>query len=453
MRRFGEGLLSATGPPGAKKRLYHEYLFDSIGKVGDNRLNPRPYGSARDLPSVVEMRRQLAGAKLLTRVIARDQRQGLIALEAEMSALCDLADRFYDLLGPRHWIFTDHLPVDAIDELLRTTATVDEAEAGLIEIIADRVRGPYSQMGLLRSEPLRARRAKLERARQHYIDEQWDSCALVLTTVMDGFISDVEPTVRRGLHARDADEMVAWDSLVGHHKGLTAVMPTFLKPCKHRQDEEVFELYRHGIVHGTVVNYNNRVVATKAWNMLGAVVDWAEAKKKAAIPPEPPPTLRGTLTLLARLAEDKRYRDKFEPWSKSAEQVGFDDLDVVQSARRFLASWQAHRWGLMVDFLPQAALTPGSTPGRRAAEAKMIYEHTPLTAFDIAGVGFPHPHVAEIHGNATIGDRTGTLEMRWLCTDEAGDVAKPVDEGARWVLAVYPPHTFIKEGNTSPARE
>jgi hypothetical protein len=30
----------------------------------------------------------------------------------------------------------------------------------------------------------------------------------------------------------------------------------------------VFELHRHGIVHGTLVNYNNPVVATRAWNVL-----------------------------------------------------------------------------------------------------------------------------------------------------------------------------------------
>ena len=46
---------------------------------------------------------------------------------------------------------------------------------------------------------------------------------------------------------------------------------TFTKTIKKRVDSEVFEVYRHGIVHGSVVNFDNIVVATKAWNMLFAV--------------------------------------------------------------------------------------------------------------------------------------------------------------------------------------
>ena len=94
------------------------------------------------------------------------------------------------------------------------------------------------------------------------------------------------------MHAREPDEMVAWDSLVGHHKGLLAVMPEFLRTFKKRRDDEVFELHRHGIVHGTITNYNNKVVATKAWNMLGAVADWAAAKEKEAELAEPKPAHR-----------------------------------------------------------------------------------------------------------------------------------------------------------------
>lgn len=242
-----------------------------------DRERPSPYGSAHDLPSVIEMRQMLAGMKLLTRVVARDQRKSLLQLEQEMNGLFDLVDRFYAILGDRHWIFTDHLPVSEVETLLASATTPDDAEEGLIGIISDRVCGAYWQMGLNGNEAMRARRHGLERARQHYVAERWDSCALGLATIMDGFINDVEPDVRRGLHAREPEEMVAWDSLAGHHMGLTAVMPVFLRTFKRRHEEEVFELHRHGIVHGTVVSYDNKIVASKAWNMLAAVVDWSTA--------------------------------------------------------------------------------------------------------------------------------------------------------------------------------
>lgn len=414
--------------------------------MGENRYGSAPYGSAHDLPSVVEMRQMLAGMKFLTRLVARDQRQNLIKLEGEMNALVDLGDQFYDILGERHWIFTDHLPVSEVEALLATASTEMAAEAGLIKIIAERVRGPHWQVGLLSHEAMQPRRANLERARQHYLDEQWDSCALVLGTVMDGFMNDVEPSTRRGLHAREPDEMVAWDSLAGHHKGLTAVMPVFLKSCKRRQDEEVFEVHRHGIVHGTVVNYNNQIVATKAWNMLSAVVDWAVGRRKAAVPTELKPTLRSTFALLVQHAEKNRYREKFQPWLMTSDEAGFAELELVQQATRFLESWRAKRWGLVAESLPSILVKDDAAPGKRALRARETYERSPLIQFEITKASFPQASVAVIHGTATIGDKSGPVEIRWIHERADGSLAKLGDEDARWVLAVYPPHTFIKDG-------
>ncbi|MBK9343935.1 MAG: hypothetical protein IPN07_13140 [Dehalococcoidia bacterium] len=98
---------------------------------------------------------------------------------------------------------------------------------------------------------------------------------LHLIAVMDGFVNDFEPGERQGLHSRQPGEMAAWDSVVGHHMGLTHAMATFTKTIKKRVGDEVFELHRHGIMHGSVVRFDNVVVATKAWNMLFAVADWA----------------------------------------------------------------------------------------------------------------------------------------------------------------------------------
>ena len=54
---------------------------------------PLPYGSAEDLPSFVELRQLLRGGKLLTRVVARDQRKQLIEVEeGKRFALVSVAD-------------------------------------------------------------------------------------------------------------------------------------------------------------------------------------------------------------------------------------------------------------------------------------------------------------------------------------------------------------------------
>ena len=68
---------------------------------------------------------------------------------------------------------------------------------------------------------LRERFNQIMRAREHYDADQFDSCTLHLLAIMDGFVNDVEPQTRKALSSRNADEMVAWDHVVGHHLGLT----------------------------------------------------------------------------------------------------------------------------------------------------------------------------------------------------------------------------------------
>ena len=97
--------------------------------------------------------------------------------------------------------------------------------------------------------------------------------------------------------------MTAWDSVVGHHLGLTNALKAYKKTFKKRVDEEVYDLHRHGIVHGTITRFDNVVVATKAWNMLFAVVDWAAATGKARQPEAPKLTPRGDPST------DERHRE------------------------------------------------------------------------------------------------------------------------------------------------
>ena len=187
------------------------------------------------------------------------------------------ADNFYERLGPRHWIFHDSLNVSTVDEVLNQTADAASAEARLIEVHRDKGASMYWIRRLRNVAGLRERFNQVMRAREHYDADQFDSCTLHLLAIMDGFVNDVEPQTRKALSSRNANEMVTWDHVVGHHLGLTNALRSFTKTIKRRVDEQVFELHRHGIVHGSLTNYDNVVVATKAWNMLFAVVDWAAA--------------------------------------------------------------------------------------------------------------------------------------------------------------------------------
>ncbi|MCX4800041.1 hypothetical protein OG497_40160 [Streptomyces sp. NBC_01242] len=74
------------------------------------------YESARDLPSFLELDRQL---KLL-RLLGKAGREQAASIETQMRELADTVDAFYQLLGDKHWIFHDRLSLTAVRAVLET---------------------------------------------------------------------------------------------------------------------------------------------------------------------------------------------------------------------------------------------------------------------------------------------------------------------------------------------
>lgn len=400
-----------------------------------------PYGSARDLPSYQELSRQIEGGKLLTLFIARDQRKKLIQLEKQVQRLVRIVDDFYDRLGSRNWIFHDMLSVDKVEQLLAETHDAASAEIRLIELYRDPEATRWWTMRLRAHEGLRPRLHQIERARSHYDAGQYDSCVLQLIAVMDGFVNDFEPSERKGLHSRNPDEMAAWDSVVGHHMGLTHAMKTFTKTIKRRVDDEVFEVYRHGIMHGSVVNFDNVVVATKAWNMLFAVADWATATRKAGEPEKSQPTWSETFATLSRRAAYKKYERDFLPSTIKPSDRDFESNEVVKIASEFLDAWQHGRWGIVAKFTPPS-LRGSKSDGETARHARDIFEQHDLQSWSINSMTCDRASTAEISVKANIGGHEADMQLRMVYWTIDGNVGIPGQERGTWSLAVWAPHTY-----------
>ncbi len=408
---------------------------------------PEPYGSAHDLPSFVEMRQQLQVFKGLTLFVMRDKRAEIAELERQMNEMADRVDAFYERLGSRHWTFNDWMSVDKVDTILEETSTPEEAESRLIELYQDPEATKWHLLRLRNVDGLRERHHLLVRAREDYDAGRFDTCAMLLISVMDGFVNDFEANKRKGLAARDADEMVAWDSVTGHHMGLTNALKPFLKTIKRRIDEEVFELHRHGIVHGSVVNYNNAVVATKAWNLLFAVVDWSVATTKKVSEDEKPPEpgWKETLSLIADHGRKKKAREQFEPWIISCEDEGFEDDEVVVQTRLFIEAWQKKQWGRLVPLMP-SQLIGAKRSGEAAEYAKSCFEFHDIASVEIDRVEYAQSSVAEARGVATIDGTAASLRLRWVYHDSQGNVALNGEDGT-WQLAVIAPRTYLVDEN------
>ena len=243
----------------------------------DSEADPKVgYGSAHDLPSFVEMRQQLKAMKALTLVVMRDKRAEFAELERQLIEMADRVDAFYELLGPRHWTYNDAIGTATVDAILDETSTPEEAEQRLIEMYQSAEAMKWNLMRLRNIDGLRERQHLLVRARDDYDAGRFDSCTLILISVMDGFVNDFETDRRKGLAAREANEMVAWDSVTGHHMGLTNALKPFLQTIKNTDTSRRTPTGR-GVDHGQR--------ATR----LSITAIWSSAHTTAAEPRSPSP--------------------------------------------------------------------------------------------------------------------------------------------------------------------
>ena len=255
---------------------------------------------------------------------------------------------------------------------------------------------------------------------------------------MDGFVNDFEPDRRRDLASRDPDDMTAWDSVVGHHLGLTNALKAYVKTVRKRVDEEVYELHRHGIVHGTITQFDNVVVATKAWNMLFAVVDWATATKKVRQPEAPKASFREVLRQMASTRKIKKELESWEPSRLSVSDASFEDHEIFALTLEFLSCWRARNFGALALFPSRRFGEQETTHGQMAGRLREIFEGFALSEFRVTELEKTAPAIWLSRGEATVNDSPGTFECRWT-VEEADGGSGYGSNSAQWRLVFCDP--------------
>lgn len=405
------------------------------------------YGSARDLPKFKEMQQQLVAMRLLRFLLPKKDRHLLRELPAQLDHLANTVDSFYALLGHRHWVFHEDLSVDDMANLVtRSDGDPDSAEKAFIGWYQEEDRLPRLVRRLNGLPDLRARMPLLEFALNDYGAERYYAVVQVLLSVMDGFVNDLNPANRKGLHTREADEMDAWDSVVGHHLGLSAAHATFIKSVKARNNEPVYDLYRNGIVHGMLTNYNNVFVATKAWNRLFAVADWArslEAQKREAEKP-PNPTWRELAAQLRANSETKVALDAFSPVAMSQDDPSLVEHPVYKATTEFLEAWQRNNYGAMASSITNVAKKVAPV------EVRQDYQGHTLENFTITSLSHSGAAVCTVRVEALVDGVQHTPELRWVREGADGNVATP-NQAGDWRLMWWGfPHMTRDEGTASP---
>ncbi|MFD7961208.1 hypothetical protein ACFV5J_10425 [Streptomyces zaomyceticus] len=410
------------------------------------------YASARDLPSFLELDRQL---KVL-RLLGKRGRERAASIKTQMRELADTVDAFYQLLGDKHWIFHDHLSLTAVRAVLDTAdGDADRAEQLLIEYYRDPEHLTFMLLPLRKLPAMRRRLDLVDKARQDYFDGRFYSTVHVLLSVMDGFVNEFE-TVRRGLHARKPEELRAWDSVVGHHLGLSHAHKTFIKGRTATQEEPVFELYRNGIVHGSILNYDNVTVATKAFNRLFAVADWALAREKEQWhQAEEPVTwssvgqqLKETFGAVREHAEVNRANREWKPAEYLPGSEDFTDHPLYLQTYELLTCWKRRNYGSLSDLMTHDLHNKHGKSVR--SEVRRAFERYPLADFEIRAIR--HDMAAAGTVLAVLDHSGGELvsaELRWV-RENAQAHPRPEPMSGQWRL-VLQPRDFLAWATPLPA--
>ncbi|MFI6147486.1 hypothetical protein [Streptomyces sp. NPDC051109] len=410
------------------------------------------YASARDLPSFLELDRQLKPLRLL----GKTGRQQAASIKTKMRELADTVDAFYQLLGDKHWIFHDRLSLTAVRTIHASAGgDADRAEQLLIEHYHDPEHLALMLLPLRKLPAMRRRLDLVDKARQDYFDGRFYSTVHVLLSVMDGFVNEFE-TVRRGLHARKPEELHAWDSVVGHHLGLAHAHKTFTKGRSATQEEPVFELYRNGIVHGSILNYDNITVATKAFNRLLAVADWAVARdKEERHQAEEPVTwssvgrqLKETLGAIREQAEADRANKQWKPTEYRPGSEDFTGHPLYQQTHELLTCWKRRNYGSLSGLMTHDLHNKYGKSVR--SEIRRAFEPFPLDDFEICAVR----HDMAAAGTVLVvlahsGGKRVSAELRWVRENAQ---ARPCPEPmpGQWRL-VFQPRVFLDRATSLPA--
>jgi len=186
-----------------------------------------------------------------------------------------VGDAFADMFGSVGWVRVNTLDPSvaarAVD--VGRTEGLDAAETKLVDHyssawVADR-------LGWLRYlEGFRERYPLALLALEDYKAGKFYASALVTLALMDGWVNDLNVVdgQRRSLFS---DETARPDAALP--PALCRLQQVFGRRRMATRTDKITIPYRHGILHGMDLGYNNRIVAAKCWAALFAVRDWAVA--------------------------------------------------------------------------------------------------------------------------------------------------------------------------------
>lgn len=405
-----------------------------------NRRNGSKRDSARDLPSVKKLySNALSLSWVVSLVGGNEMKTDCKSVIKDLNSFIALIDDFYSLLGKKNWIFINEFNNERIHKIIEMK-TPEEAEHELIKYFMEQDILDRMISNLNRFPDMRPRLPLLQKAKKDYMEGRFYSSVLVVISVMDGFTNDVfRSDGRKGMHARKAEEFHTRSAAATLWDGLPSVQKVFTKTIKSRIDEPVFEVYRNGIMHGMITNYDNEIVASKAWCMLSAVCDWVDGElEKQTVEFERTRSLFEIFSDLRRRNQDEKMLSEWRSHKIDLEHPENNDAEFLASCKAYLEAWKNKKYGHIASFFPNYT---NKRLGALAGEARAIYSSRLIERYEIKEVNRPASAVANARIEFCDSDELWTAEIRF-CRLNEGVAAADWEQG-EWKVMDYADAPFL----------
>lgn len=369
-------------------------------------------------------------------------------LAAKVRELASIPDRFNKLFAARGWIIYDSLDVTVAQTAIAKAEAGDPD--GAEQYLVDHYDGDTVEMHLSRMIAVQAFRPRMGlalKALMDYREGRCHACVPVVLALLDGMINDLGP---RGFFAEGVN-LEAWDSIAAHSSGLAQLAKVLGAKRDNRTTDPIDIPYRHGVLHGMDLGYDNRIAAVKAWTALFAAREWAlkaERGELNAPPRKPKPTW---MELFRQIMENADNKARLDRWTPRSVRLGIDipstgapdaygEGTPERKLAEFLTAWERRNYGHMAERLSKM-LTRDKTVGAIAGSLRTKYGGTLLKEFELISIRDQAAAITVVTTRLVyddVGDeREETIEVRMMNEDATGNPVVRGKPGGEWRIITH----------------
>ncbi len=318
-------------------------------------------------------------------------------IKESIEEITALPDRFNDHFVAHGWIIYEEMKLQVAKTALEKadSGDIEGAEAHLVEYYnPETVQHMLCRMKDI--EEFRPRMTLAQKALNDYREGRYHACVPVVLALMDGMVNELNLKAnmkKKGLSAEDVN-LEAWNSVSAHSNGLGRLVPLLMKGRNKTTTQQLDIPYRHGIMHGMDLGYDNRIVAAKTWAALFSLRDWAIKVEKGAIEeqsPEKPPRIKDLIHQILKNQEDQQLLEKWRPRDikpgrdipVSGKPENYEEGSPERLLAEFLNYWKDGNYGFMAK---RSLASIGSKVPADPGDLNHAYSKRVLKAFEFEAV-------------------------------------------------------------------